>query len=40
MVSRKDSYDMWCFARIGTICTILKAWKTPMESVTFNKVAA
>ena len=23
--------SMWCFARFGTICTILKTWKTPIE---------
>ena len=23
--------NMWCVARFGTICTILKTWKTPME---------
>ena len=22
---------MWRFARFGTICTIYKTWKTPME---------
>ena len=26
----KNKY-MWCIARFGTICTILKTWKTPME---------
>ena len=24
--------QMWCFARFGTICIILKTWKTPMEA--------
>ena len=26
---------MWCFARFGIICTILKTWKTPMEECHF-----
>ena len=26
---------MWCFVRFGTICTILKTWKTPMEECYF-----
>ena len=26
---------MWCFARFGAICTILKTWKTPMEECYF-----
>ena len=30
---------MWCFARFGTICTILKTWKHQWRSVTFSKVA-
>ena len=28
---------MWCFARFGTICTILKTWKTSGRSVTFHR---
>ena len=32
-------YKMWFFASFGAICTILKTWKTPMENVTFSKVA-
>ena len=28
---------MWCFARLVTICTILKTWKTPMEEFYFKK---
>ena len=27
--------NMWCFARFGTICRILKTWKTPMEECHF-----
>ena len=26
---------MWYFAWLGTICTILRAWKTPMEECYF-----
>ena len=26
---------MWCVARFGIICTILKMWKTPMEECYF-----
>ena len=26
---------MWCFVRFGTICTINKTWKTPMEEFYF-----
>ena len=30
---------MWCVARFGTICTILKRWKTPIEECfTFFKL--
>ena len=28
---------MWCVARFGTICAILKMWKHPWRSVTFSK---
>ena len=27
---KKNSTEMGCFARVGTICTILKTWKTSM----------
>ena len=27
--------NIWCFSRFGTICTILKAWKTTMEESCF-----
>ena len=27
---------LWCVARFGTICTILKTWKTPMEECWFS----
>ena len=33
-----SSIFMWCFARFGTICTILKMWKHPWRSITFSKV--
>ena len=29
-VSEKE-VSLWCVARFGNICTILKTWKTPME---------
>ena len=28
-------FHMWCFARFGTICTILKMWKHPCRSVIY-----
>ena len=29
--SKAESKKMWCVARFGTICTILKLGKTPIE---------
>ena len=31
----KTFQSMWCVARFGTICTILKTWKTRMEECQF-----
>ena len=35
----RDQYaNMRCFARLGTICTIQKTWKTPMDEWYFSKI--
>ena len=31
----EDAGYMWCFAQFGTICTIWKTWKAPVEECYF-----
>ena len=32
---QKNMEYMWCAARLGAICVILKTWKTPMDECYF-----
>ena len=36
IIIRSCLSSMWYVARLGTICTILKTWKTPMEEFYFQ----